>query len=134
MPGITTSGTTKGYRDLIAWQKAIDLAPVIYGLVKKLPAEERFGMADQLRRACVSVAANIAEGQGRETPGDFARFLRFSRGSLAELDTILVMAMRIGYFTDSDVRPAHEQIIEIRKILQRLIQSLVPLYMHHDRS
>lgn len=115
---------TKGYRQLIAWQKAIDLGPIVYELVKKLPPEERFAMADQIRRACVSVAANIAEGHGKKTPADFARYLYISRGSLGELDTIFMMAQRIGYFTESDLEPLNEHMIAVRQILQRLIQSL----------
>lgn len=120
----SASHETKGYRDLIAWQKAIELGPVIYALVGKLPPEEKFGMGDQLRRACVSVAANIAEGHGRESLGDFLRFLRIARGSLAELDTIVIMAQRIGYFHEAELKDVQEHFIVLRKILQGLIRSL----------
>src|SRR5690606_20961179 len=115
---------TRGYKDLVVWQKAVDLAPIVYTLIRKLPAEEKFGMGDQLRRACVSVAANIAEGHGRETQGDFARFLRIARGSLAELDTIFVMAQRIGYLQPDDTKELNDRMIVVRKVLQGLIRSL----------
>ena len=122
MAGGSRHETTRGYRNLDAWKHAIDLGPGIYGLVRRLPSEERFGMADQLRRACVSVAANIAEGHAR-SPAEFVRYLKIARGSLAELDTIIVMAERIGYFTEAETCDVHDRMIIVRKIIQGLIRS-----------
>jgi four helix bundle protein len=85
----TRQHQTRGYRELIAWQKGIDLVTEIYTITKKFPKEEVYGLQSQVRRAAVSIPSNIAEGQGRETKADFARFLRVALGSLAEVDTQL---------------------------------------------
>jgi four helix bundle protein len=116
--------TTRGYRELIAWQKAMDLAPQVYRLVRKLPREELYGLSDQIRRAVVSVPANIAEGQARRQPTEFAHFLSIARGSLAELDTLLLLAQRLGYLTDEDLEAMAPRIVEVRRLLQGLIHKL----------
>jgi four helix bundle protein len=85
------------YKDLIAWQKAMDLAEAIYQLTRDFPREEIYGLTSQLRRCAVSVPSNIAEGQGRTTPGEFKQFLGHARGSLLELETQLQLAKRLGY-------------------------------------
>ena len=89
----------KNYRELIVWQEAIKLANVVYKLTEKFPRQETYALADQIRRAAVSVPSNIAEGQARRAPGDFRRFLHISLGSLAEVDTQLVLAQEFGYLS-----------------------------------
>ncbi len=91
------------YRDLLVWQKGIQLAKLVYQLTKGLPADERFGLISQMRRAAVSVPANIAEGQARHTTGEFIQFISHAEGSLAELDTHLVLAVEFRYCKAPDV-------------------------------
>ena len=88
-----------GYRELIVWQKAKLFARVVYGLVKQLPNEERFALGDQIRRAVVSIASNIAEGNGRASNKDYAHFLSIARGSLFETMAQLEIAADIGCIT-----------------------------------
>lgn len=87
----------KSYRDLIVWQEGIKVAKEVYSLTGKFPRQEVYGLVDQLRRASVSVPSNIAEGQARRLPAEFRRFLRIALGSLAEIDTQLVIANELGY-------------------------------------
>ena len=77
--------TVKNYQDLIGWQKAMDLVEVVYHLTKRFPSEELYGLTSQVRRAAVSVPSNIAEGQGRNSTNEFARFLSIAHGSLREV-------------------------------------------------
>ena len=114
----------KNYRELIVWQEAIKLAKVVYKLTEKFPRQETYALADQIRRAAVSVPSNIAEGQARRAPGDFRRFLHISLGSLAEVDTQLVLAQEFGYLSQDDINVLDEQIQGSRKKLYALINSL----------
>ncbi|KAF0245835.1 MAG: S23 ribosomal [Planctomycetota bacterium] len=115
---------TRGYRDLKAWQKGIKLAAPVYELVKKLPREELFEMSAQMRKAVVSVPANIAEGQARREPGEFLYHLGVARGSLAELDTLIEVGIEVGYFAREAVSPLADLITELRRILQGLITAI----------
>jgi four helix bundle protein len=92
------------YRDLIAWQTAKKLAGDIYGVTKTFPPDERFGLVSQLRRASVSVASNIAEGQGRSTRGEFRQFLGHARGSLLEMATQPDIAHELRYLEDGSFK------------------------------
>ena len=92
----TVKNTVQTHRDLEVWTKSIELGVAIYQLTRSFPAEERFGLASQLRRASVSVPSNIAEGAGRGSRGEFLRFIAIARGSLAELQTQLEIARRCG--------------------------------------
>ena len=114
----------KNYRDLIVWQDGIALAKTIYKLVEKFPRTETYALSDQLRRAVVSVPSNIAEGQARKLPGDFRHFLHIALGSLAEVDTQLVLACEFGYLTKDDLSCAELQIQELRKKLYALVNSI----------
>ena len=114
----------KNYRDLVVWQKGIQLAKQIYDLTGRFPQSEVYGLANQLRRAAVSVPSNIAEGQARKLPGEFRRYLRMALGSLAEIDTQLVLATELGYLTDGDVSRLNSELIDLRKKLYALINSL----------
>ena len=116
--------SARNYRELIVWQDAIKIAKAVYQLTGKFPKQEMYALADQLRRASVSVPSNIAEGQARKSPGDFRRFLHIALGSLAEVDTQLVLAQEFGYLNKEDVDPIDEQIQNLRKKLYALINTL----------
>jgi four helix bundle protein len=116
--------SARNYRELIVWQDAIKMAKQVYELTGKFPKQETYALADQLRRAAVSVPSNIAEGQARKSPGDFKRFLHIALGSLAEVDTQLVLAQEFGYLSKEDVDVMDEQIQNLRKKLYALINSL----------
>ena len=94
--------SNKPHRNLLAWQKAMDLAIEIYKITKKFPEEETYGLTGQLRRAAVSVPSNIAEGAADRTPRQFSNFLSNSIGSLNEIDTQLELGLRLGYYPKDD--------------------------------
>ena len=112
----------KSYRDLLVWQKAMDFAEHVYMVQKTFPAEERFGLCDQLRRAVVSIPSNIAEGRGRDSAKDFAPFLMIARGSLNEVATQLELAVRLGYMTSGG--GLYDEAQEVRKMLNAMIRRL----------
>jgi four helix bundle protein len=114
----------RSYRDLLVWQKGIVLAKVTYELTSRFPSEEKFGLISQMRRAAVSVPSNLAEGQARHTTGDFVRFISNAEGSIAELDTQLVIAEELKYCTPADVSAVSERILELRKMLNSLRRRL----------
>ena len=116
--------SAKNYRELLVWQEGIKLAKAVYKLTEKFPRQETYALADQIRRAVVSVPSNIAEGQARKAPADFRRFLHISLGSLAEVDTQLVLAHEFGYLSKEDINTLDEQIQGLRKKLYALIDSL----------
>lgn len=116
--------SAKNYRELIVWQDAIKIAKTVYQLTGKFPKQEIYALADQLRRAAVSVPSNIAEGQARKSPGDFRRFLHIALGSLAEVDTQLILAQEFGYLSKEDIGPMDMEIQNLRKKLYALINSL----------
>jgi four helix bundle protein len=116
--------SAKNYRELIVWQEGIKLAKAVYKLTEKFPRHETYALGDQIRRAVVSVPSNIAEGQARKAPADFRRFLHISLGSLAEVDTQLVLAQEFGYLTSEDLNILDKQIQGLRKKLYALINSL----------
>ena len=112
------------YKDLIVWQKSIALVTEIYKLTKTFPAEEKFGIVNQLNRAVVSIPANIAEGWGRESSKNYLQFLRISRGSLMETETLLVISKNLNYIDDENFRMISEKLDETGKILQGLIKGV----------
>ena len=87
------------YRDLIVWQKAMDLAAEVHLLSKAFPRDELYGLTSQVRRAAISVPSNIAEGQARQSTAEFLNFLSYAQGSLAEVDTQILLAQRFCYVT-----------------------------------
>lgn len=109
---------------MIAWQKAIELVARSYEITQSFPREEQFGLTQQLRRAVVSVAANIAEGNGRGTPKEFIRFLTIASGSLTEFDTHFVIAKRLGYLNEATLEEVVRQIEEVGRIITGLRKSL----------
>lgn len=118
------SGKPRSYRDLIVWQKAIILAKTIYALTGAYPKEERFGLVAQMRRAAVSIPSNIAEGQARRTTGEFIHFISYAEGSLAELDTQIVLSVELGFAVAATIEPADTGTTELRKMLYALRRSL----------
>lgn len=118
-----TVGVQK-YEDLIVWQKAMDLVAEIYRIVKLLPKEEIYVLSDQMKRAAVSIPSNIAEGQERNTTKDFINHLYIAKGSKGELETQLLICVRLQYLTQDQIGAALDLLIEIGKMLNALIQSL----------
>ena len=118
-PGASTSG--KGYEDLRVWRAGIALAEAIYDAVRAFPADERFGLTSQLRRAAVSVPSNLAEGWGRGSRADYRRFVFQARGSLYEIETQLLLAHRFGYLPE----PAYDDLRASTQALSRQLRALV---------
>jgi four helix bundle protein len=115
---------TGGYKDLLVWQKGIALVKQVYNLTRSFPDEEKFGLISQMRRAAISIPSNIAEGQARHTTGEFIQFISNAEGSLAELDTQLILAVELNYCENKDVHDASVQIYELRKMLNALRRKL----------
>lgn len=116
--------TITSYRDLKVWRHAIDLAEAAYSLTRDFPNAELYGLTSQMRRAAVSIAANIAEGHGRETTASFIHFLRVSQGSVKELETHLIIAQRLELTSSSDAESLLGRCDELGKMLRGLIRSL----------
>lgn len=114
----------KDFKDLILWQRAMDLVVEVYQLVKKLPKEELFALSDQIRRAVISIPSNIAEGQGRNSSKEFIHFLSIAKGFKAELETQLLLCVRINYLTESEIEKAMSLIEEVGKMLNSLQKKL----------
>ena len=114
----------ESHRDLVVWQKSMDLAVVAYRLTSQFPSEERYGMTSQIRRSAASIPANIAEGYGRESPGSYAHHLRIAQGSLKEFETHLVLASRVDLISDESIAPHMAAADEIGRMLRSLIRSI----------
>jgi four helix bundle protein len=112
------------YKDLIAWQKAMDLVNALYDATEAFPKRETYSLTDQMRRAAVSVPSNIAEGQAHYSKREFRHFLRHSRGSLAELETQILIALRRNYFSEGQANELLKRPAEVGRILNGLITSL----------
>jgi len=112
------------YKELVVWQKSMELVKEIYTITKKLPKEEIYGLSDQMRRAAVSIPSNIAEGNGRKSLVDYARFLDIARGSEYELETQLQICIMLNYLSEKDTERAFVLISEIGKMLHTLITKL----------
>jgi len=110
------------FRDLIAWRKSVDLATAVYRMTEKMAAVERFGLAHQMRRAAVSIASNIAEGNARGMVKDYIHFLVVARGSLAELETQMTIAQELGITRDPN--PVADLLTETDRLVEGLIRSL----------
>ena len=121
---VSKYGEINSFRDLIVWQKSMQLVVGIYEITKKMPIEEKYGLTNQLRRAVVSVPSNIAEGWGRKSRGHYIQFLRIASGSLCETDTQLELAVRLSYFQEKDVVTLKGQLLEMEKMLRSLISKL----------
>lgn len=115
---------TRSYKDLVVWQKGIALAKLVYQLTKNFPSEEKFGLVAQMRRAAVSIPSNIAEGQARHTTGEFIQFISHAEGSVAELDTQLILSIELKFCRDVGAEAAFELIAELRRMLNVLRRKL----------
>ena len=109
------------YRDLIVWQKSINLVKLVYDNTKTFPKEEQYGITSQIRRSAVSIPSNIAEGFGRFQTNDYVRFLQIARGSLFELQTQIEISKLLEYITESDFKIISELTIEIEKMINSMI-------------
>jgi four helix bundle protein len=106
----------QSYRDLIAWQKAVGLVLQVYQATEGFPRHELFGLANQLRRAAVSIPSNIAEGQARHSRPEFQRFLRTAKGSLAEMETQLIIATQLGYVSARQAAGLTDKAAEVGRL------------------
>ncbi len=118
------TNTTRSYKDVVVWQKGIALAKLVYQLTKNFPSEEKFGLVAQMRRAAVSIPSNIAEGQARHTTGEFIQFISHAEGSVAELDTQLILSIELKFCRDVGAEAAFELIAELRRMLNVLRRKL----------
>lgn len=114
----------QSYRELISWQKAMLPAKLIYRLTAGFPAEEKFGLISQMRRAAVSIPSNLAEGQARRTSGELVQFISHAEGSTAELDTQVTLSIELGFCSTSDAAEVVGLIQELRKMLNALRRSV----------
>ncbi|MDX9881679.1 MAG: four helix bundle protein [Prolixibacteraceae bacterium] len=114
----------KTYRELIAWQKGIELVLLAYKITRKFPKKELYALADQIKRSSVSIPSNIAEGFGRHSDNDFIRFLNISRGSLFELQTQLEISFRLDFIKSEDYEVTMQLAVEIDKMLNALISKI----------
>ena len=114
----------ESYKDLIAWQKAMDLVEETYKLVRKLPTSETYALSDQMRRAAVSIPSNIAEGHTRKGTKEYLQFLYIAKGSKSELETQLLIGQRLSFFSADEVQRAIQLCDEVGRILTGLISSL----------
>ena len=114
----------KSYRDLIVWQKSMNLVTLIYKLVLELPENEKYGLTPQIKRSAISIPSNIAEGYGRNYRKDYSRFLQIARGSLFENQTQLEIAVNLDFIKAENLEEIKELSIEIEKMLNSLIKKL----------
>lgn len=115
----------RSHRELIVWQKAMDLVVAVYGLSHNFPKSELYGLTSQLTRAAVSVPGNIAEGYNRDTTREYCRYLSTAKGLLMEVETYLFLAIRLDYAPESEVEPLLELVIEVSKMLTTIRKKLV---------
>lgn len=114
----------KSYRDLEVWQRSMRLAKKIYQITQEFPSEERFGLTNQLRRAAVSVASNLAEGHARFGAGEFRRFISITMGSVAEIETQILLSIDLGFVRPDVAREVLSELDAIGKMLRGLAKSI----------
>ena len=114
----------RSYRDLLVWQKGMDLAAAVYRISGLWPKQEAYGLTSQARRAAAAIPANIAEGYGRQSRASYSQFLKIARGSLKELETHLLLAERVGLTAQGSCVDALQQADELGRMLGGLIASL----------
>jgi four helix bundle protein len=116
--------TVRNYRELIVWQKAMDLVELVYQATKQFPKEELYGLTSQVRRSAVSIPSNIAEGQARKSTAEFLNFLSIANGSRAEMETQILLAQRLNYVTTDTAQPILNLSEEVNRLLNGLMNSL----------
>ena len=114
----------QSFRDLLVWQRSIQLAIAIYRLTRDFPREELYGLTSQMTRAAVSIASNIAEGQGRLSTGEFQQFLGIARGSSFELQTQLEVARSLGLGSVKSIDEAEALSLEVTKMINGILKAL----------
>ena len=119
------SDKVNSHRDLVVWNKAMDMVVQVYQLSGQFPASEAYRLTSQITRAAASVPANIAEGNARGSARDYAHFLSISKGSLMETETFLFLAVRLGYVQEAQAAPVVSLIVEISKMLTSLRAKLI---------
>jgi four helix bundle protein len=112
------------FKELIVWQRAIELCTQIYRFTDSLPASEQFGLTNQLRRASISIASNIAEGYGRLARGEYLQFLGHARGSLCELQTQLIIARALGFGRIQEIETTEKSSADVSRLLIALMKKL----------
>jgi len=112
------------FKELIVWQKSRVLVKDVYKLTKKFPADEKFGLTQQIRRAVVSIPSNIAEGSGRETNADFIRFINIANGSAFEVETQLYLALDLEYISKSELEEIIIKLLDVERLIYNLKKSL----------
>ncbi|SHK64482.1 four helix bundle protein [Fibrobacter sp. UWEL] len=116
----------QNFRELIVWQKSIQLVVAVYELVKEFPKSELYALSDQMRRAAVSIPSNIAEGYERKSVNEYIHFLSIARGSKAELETQLFICEQLNFGNKEKLKEMEGLCLEIGKMLNRMISSLSP--------
>ena len=114
----------QSYRELIVWQKSMDVVELVYRATKKFPKEEMYGLTSQIRRAAVSIPSNIAEGQARKSTKEFRNFLSIAQGSKAEVETQVMIAVRLRYLTPQEAQPILNLLEEISRMAASLQNKL----------
>ncbi len=114
----------RSYRDLMVWQKSMDLAVRTYEVTRRFPSEEKYGLVSQMRRAAASVPANIAEGQARRSTKEFIQMLGIARGSLAEIETFVALSERLGMTRSETSESLLEDCAEINRMMNGLMRAL----------
>jgi len=112
------------YRQLIVWQKAMELVVLVYHLTDRLPASEKYGLVSQMRRCAVSIPSNIAEGRRRSSRKDYAQFLMIAYGSGAELETQMEIVRRLSFLTSAVIAPVESLLDEVMRILNKMLLTL----------
>ncbi len=120
----------KTYKELVAWEKAMDLVQMVYGATGSFPQGERFGLTAQLRKAAVSIPSNVAEGQGRKSRAEFLHFISIAYGSLCEVETQLQIAVRLGFLSQLAADQPLHLLAEVGRLLNGLSSSLRPPRAH----
>lgn len=116
--------TVRNYRELIVWQKAMNLVELVYQATKQFPKEELYGLTSQIRRSAVSIPSNIAEGQARKSTAEFLNFLSIANGSRAEMETQILLAQRLNYATNDTAQQILKLSEEVTRLLNGLMKSL----------
>jgi four helix bundle protein len=122
---MTETKNAGNFKDLIAWQKAMQVAELVYKLTSKFPSAEKFGPVSQMRRATVSIPSNVAEGQARHTTGEFIQFISHAEGSVAELETQPLLSIKLGFATADQSAGTLSLLDEVRRMLNALRRSPV---------
>ncbi len=117
----------KDFKELKVWVKAHELTIAIYGVTRTFPRDEMYGLTSQLRRSTASIGANIAEGCGRHSDGEFARFLQIARGSASETEYHLLLARDLKFLSHDDHRSTEKLLVEVQRMLTSLVQTVRPV-------